>query len=173
MYKASRLFISERLRHSHFSVRQVEVKRHPIHDAQMCLENANRASWIDVLGSGSKQNPVVAGWLAHRYDTIRNVSEFVQHWWSFDPVACVYFDTTPLDNDVENWGFEYLIDDELLHVATTQLEKLEHTVGRDILRASNGWHSIEAISDNGEANLRPIKALSVDNLMHFKVQSVR
>lgn len=139
----------------------------------MCLANANLASRIDVLGSGSKQNPVVAGWLVHRYDPVRNVSEFVQHWWNFDPAARVYFDTTPLDKDVEEWGFEYLIDEELLHVATTQLEKLEHTVGRDIVHASGGWHSIETISEDGDANLRPIKALSVENLMHFKDPSVR
>lgn len=43
----------------------------------------------------------------------------------------------------------------------------------DIVHTSSGWHSIETISDDGDTDLRPIKALSVENLMHFKDQLVR
>jgi hypothetical protein len=167
MYRSSRLFISQRLHHSKFFVGVVNVKRHAINEPNMCLANANLAFKIDVLGSGSKENRVIAGWLAHKYDPDRRISEFVQHWWNFDPIAQIYFDTTPLDKDVEERGFEYIIDEELFHIATTQLSNLEHTVGRDIVHMVDGWHSIE-FPEEGEAVLKPIFTLSVDKLMHFK-----
>ena len=100
MYKASRTFISERSRHSRFLVQLVQVRRHPIHQAQACLENAYLASRMDILGFGSKQNLVVAGWIAHKYHPVNRVSEFAQHWWNFHPVAREYFDTTPMDEEI-------------------------------------------------------------------------
>lgn len=168
MYRSSRLLIAERLRHSPFAVRGVRVVRKPMHEPQQCLKNANMASKIDVLRSGSEANPVVAGWLVHKHDPIDNKSEIVQHWWNFDPIANIYFDTTPLEKEIEEWGFEYLLDEELLHVATTRLQDLEHTVGRDLVLSDGKWYLIDSISDDGDASLRHLDALSVDKLMHFK-----
>jgi len=167
MYKVTRILISEREKYSSFPIHLVKVRRNPIHEKQLCLENANRASKIDVLGSGTDQNEVVAGWLVHRFDPVEKVSEVVQHWWNFDPVKRMYFDTTPLDAEVEAWGFEYLLDDEILHVATTQLIDLEHTVGRDLVLTEDGWHTIE-ISDDNSAELTKLQDLSIKNLMHFE-----
>jgi hypothetical protein len=167
MYKASRAFVAERMRHTTFPVRKVFVRRRPIHPANLCFENANLASNIDVLDSGSSQNPVVAGWIAHRFNAERRTSEFVQHWWNFDPIAKTYFDTTILEKDVEAWGFEYILDDEILHVAKTELHMLEHTVGRDVALVEGQWYEIE-ISESGAVAERSIDSLSIANLMHFR-----
>lgn len=168
MYSTTRKFISERSRHSKFSLQEVKVRRNPIFDQQNCLQNANRAALLDVLNSGSKQNPVVAGWLIHKFNPLLNNTEIVQHWWNYDPVANVYFDTTPFSNDIEIRGFEYLIDEEILHIATTQLQRLEHTVGRDLIFTNDQWHVIEKIIDSDRADTKLLEGLSIENLMYFK-----
>jgi len=166
VYKNTRLFMNERLRHSRFDVRVVHVLKQPIHTAQACLANANTASRLDVLGSGSKENPVVSGWIAHKYDPNTQVSEFVQHWWNYDPVARSHFDTTPMANDLEANGFEYVLDDEVGHFASTQLHRLEHTVGRDLAFAQGQWWTVDFDSE-GKQLLQSIPSLSVENLMYL------
>lgn len=167
MYKNTRLFISERQRHSRFDVRIVNVIRRPLHTPQTCLANANAASKLDVLESGSKNNTIVSGWIAHKYNPETQVSEFVQHWWNFDPILKVDFDTTPMHTDVEANGFEYVLDDEVGHFASTQVHRLEHSVGRDIAFGQNKWWTIDLGSD-GQTLTKPLPSLSIENLMYLK-----
>ena len=132
------------------------------------MANANAASRLDVLGSGSTDNPVRAGWIAHKYNPETHVSEFVQHWWNYDSILKVDFDTTPMHRDVEANGFEYVLDDEVGHFASTQVHRLEHSVGRDIAFGQNKWWTIDVGSD-GQTLTEPLLSLSIENLMYMKV----
>lgn len=167
VYKASRILISEREKFSKLTVCLVSVRRLPIAEPQQCYMNANNAVSIDVLGSGSTKNPVVGGWLAHKYQPAYKLSEFVQHWWNWDPLSKSYFDTTPLSSDVESWGYEYILDDEIVQTSATRYHELKYPVGKDISLVEGRWVWTEISDDRSEVKQQPLESLRIENLMYF------
>lgn len=167
MYKASRTLIAERKKFSNFSVDVVSVKRVPIAEPQQCYANANNAVTLYALGSGCTRNPVVSGWLAHKYNATFKLSEFVQHWWNWDPIAKCYFDTTPFSGEIEEIGYEYILDEEIVHTSATRYHELKYPVGKDISLVDGRWVWTEISEDRTQVQQEPLESLNIKNLMYF------
>lgn len=39
--------------------------------------------------------------MVHAYNGAYGTTEVIQHWWNFDPILKLHFDTTPLDPDIK------------------------------------------------------------------------
>ena len=167
MFKSSRTLIAERTKYSKFPVCVVTVKRVPIAVPQECYANAGNAVEKDILASGSTKNPVVSGWLAHKYHPTLKLSEFVQHWWNWDPIAKCYFDTTQLATEVEEWGFEYILDSEIVHVSATSYHELKYPVGKDISLVDGRWVWTEVNDDGTVVQQELLPSLRIEDLMYF------
>ena len=99
MHRATRALIADRLRDAGAVLTVSSVRRVPQFEPTNCLPNSAKAMSIDVLGSGSTNNPCVAGWVVTAFDPKRGHAPIVQHWWNRDPILGVEFDTTPLHPD--------------------------------------------------------------------------
>lgn len=98
MYRATRKLIKERSRFcSHFTPKLVKMHWVEIGEAQRCFSNSLSAKVKDVNKSGSSENAIISGWMIHAYNKQHDTTEIIQHWWNFDPILKIHFDTTPLD----------------------------------------------------------------------------
>ena len=68
-----------------------------IGEAQRCFSNSLSAKVKDVNKSGSSENAIISGWMIHAYNKQHDITEIIQHWWNFDPILKIHFDTMPLD----------------------------------------------------------------------------
>lgn len=105
-------------------------------------------------------------------ELVENVREFLVACFesealrNFDPIARSHFNTTPMDNDIEASGFEYVLNDEVGRFASTQLHILEHSVGRNLALSQGRWWTVDFDSE-GKQLLQSIPSLSIENPMYL------
>lgn len=108
MYRTSRDLIKGRLSFCKIEPRVVTVERIPLSDLQNCFLNAHQNEKNDVLGSGSTSNELISGWIVYPMDPVQKVTEIIQHWWNYDPIAEKHFDTTIFDDAVAMLKVDYV-----------------------------------------------------------------
>ena len=48
--------------------------------------------------------------MMNAYNKQYDAKKIVQHWWNFDPILKIYFDTTPLDAGIRAHSLEFVED---------------------------------------------------------------
>lgn len=148
MYKATRQLIKVRQPYTNFVVEVVPVKQVGGGVANQCFQNASDDEML------SKGNKVVSGWIVNPYDSIRNSTAIVQHWWNIDS-AGNYFDTTP---GVE-LKLEYVIDSELAEFGQVNFDKLSNLVALSLLLKDNVFFGVDE-----KLTLKSLSSLTTKNL---------
>lgn len=148
MYKATRELIKARQPHTDYVVEVVSVKQVGGGIANQCFQNATDDEML------AKGNKVVSGWVVNPYDSLRNSTAIVQHWWNIDAEGN-YFDTTPaLDSKLE-----YVIDCEIAGCGQDNFDKLDNLVALSLLLKDNKFYGVDE-----ELNTRSIASLATKNL---------
>jgi hypothetical protein len=166
MYKASRAFISERQKYCSFEVRIVRMHWVEIGEQNDCFHNAVAARDIDINKSGSTENPIRSGWMVAPFDEQSRITEFVQHWWNYDPVLKQHFDTTPLHNDLKAVKLEFIEDRDLCEFGTSILNQIKSNVGRDIALKAGSWYSTE-VTEGDELDFSLLENLDHKSLLYM------
>ncbi len=167
MYRTSRDLIKGRLPFCQIEPRVVNVERIPLSDLQNCFLNAHQNEKIDVLGSGSTSNELISGWIVYPMGPVQKVTEVIQHWWNYDPIAKKHFDTTIFDRAVATLKVDYVYDIDIKNGGMQRFGEIASNVGKDLLYANDQWHVIE-FADDGTPQFDGIADLSLDNLLYFK-----
>ena len=169
MYRVTRELIKERERFcTQFKPNLIKMHWAETGELNRCFTNALAAKNKDVNGSGSKENPIISGWMVHVYNRQNNTTEIIQHWWNFDPILKIYFDTTPLDADVNASSLEFVEDIELFEFGRSIKSEIETYVGKPLVFMGNKWFTSEFTSIKGELKLTELKDLSYPNLLYYK-----
>lgn len=151
MFKATRELIKARQPHTKFVVEQVFVKQTGSGTANQCFQNATDDQ---MLATGNK---VVSGWVVSAYDSQKNSTAIVQHWWNADANGS-YFDTTP------NIGIntEYVIDSEIADFGQENFDQLKDLVALSLLFQNGEFFGVEKIE--GKLTIQPLQSLSTKKL---------
>jgi hypothetical protein len=148
MYKATRELIKARQPHTDYVVEVVSVQQIGGGIANQCFQNATDDEML------AKGNKVVSGWVVNPYDSLRNSTAIIQHWWNIDKDGN-YFDITP----TLNRKLEYVIDSEIADYGQKNFDKLNNLVALSLLLKDNKFYSVdETLSVN------VIASLSTENL---------
>ena len=168
MYRATRELIRERSKHCHQRLPAfVKVKSQPIGELGNCFHNAVGSQTKDVLSSGSSNNHIRSGWVIHPHSRGDEITEIIQHWWNYDPVLEMHFDTTPFAEDIDVTKLEYVEDNGLCEYGTSSLDQLKCNVWHDLAYSKLGWFLLETL-DDGSIKPNPISALETRALLIFK-----
>ena len=169
MYRATRKLIKERSRFcSRFTPKLVKMHWVEIGEAQRCFSNSLSAKVKDVNKSGSSENAIISGWMIHAYNKQHDTTEIIQHWWNFDPILKIHFDTTTLDVGIRARSLEFVEDQEIFEFGKMLQNELETHVGRNLVFMNERWFSSEMTSINSQLKLTPLNGLSHHNLLQFK-----
>lgn len=148
MYRATRELIKSRQPHTNYVVEVVSVKQVGGGVANQCFQNATDDEML------TKGNKVVSGWVVNPYDSHRNSTAIIQHWWNIDAEGN-YFDTTPaLDSKLE-----YVIDCEIAGFGQNNFDQLDNLVGLSLLFKDNKFFGVDE-----KLNTRSIVSLATKNL---------
>ena len=106
--------------------------------------------------------------MIHAYNKQHDTTEIIQHWWNFDPILKIHFDTTPLDVGIRARSLEFVEDQEIFEFGKMLQNELETHVGRNLVFMNERWFSSEMTSINSQLKLTPLNGLSHHNLLQFK-----
>jgi len=148
MYKATREPIKSRQKHTEFVVEIVDVKQIGGGVANQCFQNATDDAML------AKGNKVVSGWIVNPYDSTRNSTAIVQHWWNIDSKGN-YFDITP---DVES-RLEYVIDSEIADFGQANYDNLQNLVALSLLLKDGKFYGVDET-----LTLKSLSSLATKNL---------
>jgi len=144
MYKATRELIKARQPHTDYVVEVVSVKQIGGGIANKCFQNATDD---EILAQGNK---VVSGWVVNPYDSLRNSTAIIQHWWNIDKDGN-YFDITPSLHK----NLEYVIDTEIADYGQDNFDKLNNLVALSLLLKDNKFYGVDE-----KLNVKSIASLS-------------
>ncbi len=151
MYKATRELIKIRQPHTKYVLEQVFVKQVGGGVANQCFQNATDDSLLE------KGNKVVSGWVVNAYDSERNSTAIVQHWWNIDSNGN-YFDITP---DVDS-TLEYVVDSGISEYGQDNYDNLDNLVAISLLFQNGDFFGVEAV--DGNLITKPLPSLATENL---------
>jgi len=151
MFKATRELIKARQPHTKYVLEVVIVKQLGSGLPNKCFQNATDDKLL-ALG-----NKVVSGWVVATFDSHRQSTAIVQHWWNIDENG-VYFDTTP---NIEQ-NYEYVIDTELCDFGQQNIDNLDNLVSTSLLYQHGIFYGVE--NQNGSLVTKPLTSLSTANL---------
>ena len=154
MYKATRELIKARQPHTKYVLEQVFVKQVKGGIPNQCFQNATDD---DLLAKGNK---VVSGWVINPYDSERNSTAIVQHWWNIDSNGN-YFDTTP---DVDA-TLEYVVDSGISEYGQDNYDALDNLVALSLLFQNGEFFGVEAV--DGNLITKQLPSLETSNLFQF------
>ena len=163
MYKATRLLIDERVRHSKYNLQQVSVKSVPIGIANKCHHNTFEFQKKDVLKTGCTGSVPGSGWLVCKYNKIKNETEIIQHWWNIDSITKQHFDTTPITDGTSHSEYEYVTDFEVSIWGNENYEEIDSNVCNSICLRNGKWYLVKEGS-NGKLIYKLTDTLTVQNL---------
>lgn len=148
MYKATRELIKARQQHTDYVVEVVPVKQIGGGVLNQCFQNSTDD---EMLANGNK---AVSGWIVNPYDSIRNSTAIVQHWWNIDAQGN-YFDTTP----AVDTKLEYVIDCEIAGFGQDNYDSLDNLVALSLLLKDNIFFGVDEY-----LNVKSLTSLSTENL---------
>ncbi len=148
MYRATRELIKARQPHTDYVLEVVSVKKLGGGEANQCFQNATDD---EILSQG---NQVVSGWIVNPFDSFRNSTAIVQHWWNIDK-AGNYFDTTPI-NDVQQ---DYVVDSDIGIFGQANFDKLSNLVALSLLLKENKFYGVDE-----KLSLQSLPSLATTNL---------
>jgi hypothetical protein len=163
MYKATRLLIEQRLKHSRYNVNHVSVTSVPIGEANQCHRNTFVFQKNDVLNTGCKRSMPLSGWLIGKYDIDKDETEIIQHWWNVDSVSEQHFDTTPFDGRTPQSDYEYVADVEISLWGNANFNEIKSNVCNSLCLRSGKWYLVKEGKD-GKLIYRETDSLKVENL---------
>ena len=163
MYKATRLLIEERLRHSKYNLQKVSVKSVPIGEPNNCHSNTFEFQKSDVLKTGCTRSMPLSGWIVGKYDKDKDETEIVQHWWNVDSVTNEHFDTTPFINGALQTEFEYISDVEISLWGNEHFDEIQSNVCNSVCLLNSQWYLFN-VKDDGELIYKLTDSLTVENL---------
>lgn len=156
MYKATREFMKARQSYTDLNLRVLDVKNIGGGISNNCSDNA-----ID-YAENNEGVMSVTGWLIHPYNSLKNSTEIIQHWWNVDSNGN-YFDTTPNPTNIQ---CDYVLDFDLYRYAYDHFDEIESIVACSlILKDSEYTAAIADLSDIG--NVRYKKIDTLDNKTLF------
>lgn len=165
MYKATRILIESRLKHSRYKVEMENVRHVGGGKPNECFQNTYAFQSVDVLGSGCTRSMPVSGWLVSRFDKSSNSTEVIQHWWNMDTVTRQQFDTTPFANASKNAGYEYVSDIELSLMGNERFREIRSNVATSLLLKDGAWFTAEL--ENELMRYRPIEELKAESILRL------
>ena len=172
MYRVTRELIKERERFcTQFKPNLIKMHWAGNGEAHRCLTNALAVKSKDFNNSGSTENPVISGWMVHAYNRQNDTTEIIQHWWNFDPILKMHFDTTPLDTEVNASSLEFVEDRELFEFGRSIMSEIKTHVGKPLVFMNKQWFSSEMTSVTGQLKLTKLKDLSHRNLLYLETSA--
>ena len=163
MYKATRLLIEQRLKHSKYNVNHVTVISAPIGEPNKCHQNTFRFQRTDVLETGCQRSMPISGWLVKKYNSEIDETEIIQHWWNVDSVTQQHFDTTPFDNGAHQADYEYVADVEISLWSDSNFDKIKSNVCNSLCLRNGKWFLVNEVND-GKLIYKQADNLKIDNL---------
>lgn len=168
MHKATRSLVEARRKFAELDLSVVKVRRLGGAPARLCFENAVANEHRDILGTGCTRAEIVSGWIVYPFDRTQEQTEVVQHWWNYDSVSHVHFDTTSFDPLIINVPVDYVTDFDLKNLGMRWLDRLASNVGRDLVLRTNGQWGYTEFSETGEAKFMPLPDLRTENILIFR-----
>ena len=133
-------------------------------EQQNCFLNAVRCEHTDVLGSGTAKNDIVSGWIIWPFNKAGGFTEIIQHWWNYDPIAKVHFDTTAEDKSLEAIDREYVADHDIKNESQRLLDNIVSNVGHDLIYEDKQWFQIIETTPNNFSKVE-ISDLRTENIL--------
>lgn len=147
MYKATRLLIEERLKHSKYNLQKVSVKLLPIGEINKCHQNTFKFQSSDVLRTGCRRSVAVSGWLVGKYERTKDGAEIIQHWWNIDSVTKQHFDTTPVTDSIKYGDYEYVTDFEFSIFGNEGHVAIDSNACKSICLRQGKWYLVHEDKD--------------------------
>jgi len=163
MYKATRLLIDERQKHSKYKLENIAVNIVPIGEPNKCHHNTFEFQEKEVLKTGCRRSIPVSGWLVGKYNKTKDETEIIQHWWNIDSVTKQHFDTTPITDGTKHGECEYVTDFEISMWGNDNYEEIDSNVCNSLCLRTGKWVLINR-NEDGKFFQNVTDKLTVQNL---------
>jgi hypothetical protein len=105
----------------------------------------------------------VSGWVVGKYNSAKNETEIIQHWWNMDSVTKQHFDTTPIGAGTSHSDSEYVTDLEISLWGNENFDNIDSNVCNSICLRNDQWYLVNTDKD-GKLIYKPTEELTVENL---------